>query len=316
MKIFKLVLSILICLAPGVVAQDVEPYVIGINDRLTISFWQEPDLNTEIRVSDDGMITLPVIGDIKAEGKTTAQLAKLIVEQMAYYNPGISQATVVVLEYNSRTVVITGAVVNPGEYHFERIPNLLDLIRQAGGALPTADLSSVTIMRQVDGKAQVIKVDVLKRIREGDLSALPELKPKDMVTVPISPYGATAEIFSGQTFMGKNIYFIYGAVNQPGVKTLSEDLELLDAIAAAGGTTPEADWKNISVVVKDVRYSSILKFNINDFKKTGRPARYKLNQEDTIIVPYRRENLWSRLPDIIVPTLISALITTVLVRGL
>jgi polysaccharide export outer membrane protein len=316
MKIFKLTLPIILLLMAIGRAQTTESYVIGIDDKLSIKFWQEPDLNTEIRVSDNGMITLPVIGDIRAEGKTTAELAKLIAEQMAYYNPGISQATVIVTEYNSRTVVLAGAVVNPGEYHFERIPNLLDLIRQAGGALPTADLSNVTVIRQVDGKAQIIKVDVLKRIRDGDLTALPELRSKDMVNVPISPYGATAEIFGAQTFTGKNIYFIYGAVNQPGVKALSEDLELLDAIAAAGGTTPEADWKNISVVVKDVRYSSILKFNIDDFSKTGRPARYKLNQEDTIIVPYRRENIWSRLPDIVVPALISALITSVLVRGI
>ena len=316
MKIFKAILPVFLCLISISQAQDNEPYVIGISDILNISFWQEPELNTQVRVADDGIITLPVIGDIKADGKTTAQLAKLIADQMAYYNPGISQATVVVSEFNSRTVVLAGAVVNPREYHFERIPNLLDLIRQAGGALPTADLSNVTIIRQVDGKAQVIKVDVLKKIRSGDLSDLPELKPKDMVNVPVSPYGATAEIFGGQTFTGKNIYFIYGAVNQPGVKALSEDIELLDAIAAAGGTTPEADWKNISVVAKDVRYSSILKFNIEDFKKTGRPARYKLNQEDTIIVPYRHETIWSRLPDIAVPALISALITSVLVRGL
>ena len=291
-----------------------EQYKIGIDDRLSVSFWQEPDLDTEIRVREDGTITLPVIGDIKAAGYTTSEFAKMIVKQIDFYNPGISQATVIVTEYNSQTVVLTGAVYTPGEYHFEKIPNLLDIISRAGGALPTADLSSVTIIRQVDGKVKIIRADILEYLRDGDLTDLPSLQAKDLINIPQSTYGVAAEALGGQAFKGKNIYFIYGAVNQPGVKTLSEDIELTDAIAAAGGITGDADVKNVRVVLKDIRYSSVLHFNLDEYSMTGRPARYRLHQEDTIIIPYRPPpSFWSRLPEMIVPATVTAIITTILV---
>jgi len=291
-----------------------DQYRIGIDDILSISFWQEEgaDLNTVVRVTEDGMITLPVIGNIKADGYTTAELAKIVVDQIAFYNPKISQATVIVTEYNSQTVVLTGAVNNPDEYHFERIPNLLDVIRQAGGAAPTADLSNVTIVRQVDGKVKVIDVDLLEHLRDGDLSDLPALIAKDLINVPESPYGLTSEMLRGQIFKGKKIYYIYGAVNQPGIKTLSEDIELVDAIVDAGGVTANADLENVRVVLKDVRYSSVLNFNLKKYSETGRPARYSLHPEDTIIIPYRPEQSFlSRIPEIIVPALITAVITTI-----
>ena len=312
MKIYKLVLIVLLVASAFGWAQD-DAYKIGINDVLTISFWQEPDLNSEVRVGEDGKITLPVIGEIEAAGYTTAQLAKNIVKQMSFYNPGISQATVVVSQFNSQTVVLNGAVNTPGEYNFEKIPNLLDVIREAGGALPNADLSAVTIVRQENGKVKVINVDLLKHIQNGDLAGLPRLLPKDLVNVPFSPYGNVTDVFGGQTFKGKKVYFIYGAVTQPGVKSLSEDIELTDAIAAAGGPTAEADLKKVKVVIKDVQYSSVLNFNLEKYTKTGRPIRYRLHPEDMIVVPFRSQgSFWSRLPELIVPSLASALVTTVI----
>jgi polysaccharide export outer membrane protein len=317
MKIYKIIPVFILLVWSICFGQNNEPYKIGIDDRLSISFWQEPDLNTEVRVRDDGMIALPVIGDIQAAGLTTVALARSIVDQVKFYNPGISQATVVVTEFNSQMVMIAGAVATPGEYHYENIPNVLEVIREAGGALPEADLSGVTIIRQSDGKVDVIDVDLLKQIKDGDLSKLPKLKAKDLINVPLSPYGVTAELMSGQSFTGKNIYYIYGAVNEPGVKNLAEDIELVDAIAAAGGTTVEADLKNIRVVMKDVRYSSVLKFNFKDYSESGRPARYKLKPEDTIFIPYKSESTFlSSLPGLLFPAIATTIVTTILVNAL
>jgi len=313
MRTFRFILLLVLAFQVTGFCQD-DQYRIGIDDILSISFWQEEgaDLNTVVRVTEDGMITLPVIGNIKADGYTTAELAKIIVDQISFYNPKISQATVIVTEYNSQTVVLTGAVNNPDEYHFERIPNLLDVIRQAGGAAPTADLSNVTIVRQVDGKVKVIDVDLLEHLRDGDLSDIPVLIAKDLINVPESPYGLTSEMLRGQIFKGKKIYYIYGAVNLPGIKTLSEDIELVDAIVDAGGVTANADLENVRVVLKDVRYSSVLNFNLKKYSETGQPARYSLHPEDTIIIPYRPEQSFlSRIPEIIVPALITAVITAI-----
>lgn len=318
MKIYKLITIVILLFWTSANAQKEEPYIIGINDVLSIDFWQEPDLNTNARVRNDGKITLPVIGDIQAAGLTTANLSKNIVDQISFYNPGISQAKVVVTEYNSKVVVISGAVHTPGEFHFEKIPNILDVIREAGGAMPDADLSGVTIIRQHDDKVDVIDVDLMKYIKSGDLSKMPPLMPDDMVNVPLSPYGVTAELMTGRTFEGKNIYFIYGAVGEPGVKSLTEDIELTDAIAAAGGITAEADLKNIRVVMKDVGYSSVLKINLNKYLEKGRPARYSLKPEDTIFVPYQPTggSFISRLPDLLIPAIVTTVITTVIINQL
>lgn len=318
MRIYKIILPVVLALWSWGFAQNQEPYRIGVDDLLSITFWQEPDLNSEVRVQNDGRITLPVIGDIKAAGLTTSDLARTIVDQISFYNPGISQATVIVTEYNSRVVVLSGAVNTPGELHFEQIPNILEVIRRAGGALPEADLSGVTIIRQTpDGKVDVIEVDLLEFIKDGDLSKMPELRAKDMINVPLSPYGVTAELMAGQTFKGKNIFYIYGAVNEPGIKNLTEDIELVDAIAAAGGIVPDADLKNVRVLLKDVRYSSVLKFNLNDYHETGRPARYKLKPEDTIFIPYRGgESFLSGLPELLIPAIATTIVTTILINSL
>lgn len=315
MKLIKL--SILVILFPWALchAQDDQPYLIGVDDRLMISFWQKPELDSEVRVGEDGQITLPVIGIIRAAGLSTAQLAKNVVEQMAFYNPGISQATVVVTEYNSQTVVLTGEVNKPGQYHFEQIPSLLDIIREAGGATSSADLSAVKILRQEDSKVETIKVDLLKYIRKGELADLPPLKAKDMIDIPVSPYGMAAETLGDQTLGGRNIFYIYGAVNSPGIKTLSEGMGLLDAIVVAGGTTGAADTKNVRVLIRDPQYSIVLKFNLDEYTETGRPSRYDLRPEDTIVIPFSRQRgLWSRLPELIVPGLVVGVITAMIYR--
>lgn len=314
MRTFRLTIATMLVCWALLSARDNQPYKIGVDDRLRISFWQEPDLDSEVRVMDDGKITLPIVGNIQAAGLTTAELAQAVVEQISFYNPAISQATVVVTEYNSQTVVLSGEVNQPGKYNFERIPNLLDVIRQAGGVTSSADLSRVTIIRQEDGKAIIIEVDVLDHLRKGDLTGLPPLKAKDMINVPVSPYGVTAEILVGPAFKGKNIYFIYGAVNEPGVKSLTEGLELVDAIAAAGGVTGISDTRNVRVVMKDVKYSSVLSFDLDEYTKKGRPARYRLHPEDTIVVPFRRERtFWSRLPEYILPGLVISIATAITV---
>jgi len=245
-------------------------------------------------------------------------LTKEIVKQMSFYNPGISQATVNVIEYNSQSVVLTGAVRNPGKYRFEQIPNLLDILREAGGATDSADLSKITIIRQDVGQAKLITVDLLKVIKDGDMSKLPPLLARDMVHIPASSYGLAGQALTSPTFKGKDIYFIYGAVGSPGVKDLAEGIDLVDAITAAGGVTASADLGKIKVIMKDVQYSTVLNFNLNRYSKKGQPARYTLRPEDTIVVPFKREgqSLGQRLPELVIPGLITTIVTTIIVREL
>jgi len=274
-------------------AQSIEEqYIIGNTDRLSVTFWQQPDLNREARVGENGMISLPVIGEMKAAGMTTAELAKKIIQQMSIYNTPVSQATVTVLEFNSRSVVVAGQVQSPGTLRYERIPDVWTVMLDAGGPTADADLARVTIVRKKGEKSDVINVDLRKIIQEGDLTKALQLQAGDLVNVPLSAYGTPLELSSGERSQRRSIYYIFGEVNEQGPRNLEDGMDVVDAIAVARGFTAQADLKNVRVIMKDEFYSSVIKVNIEEYIKTGRPGRMKLHPEDTIIVPTRGGGLF------------------------
>ncbi len=265
--------------------QSDQPYRIGAKDVLSVTFWQQPDLNTSVRVGEDGMITLPVIGEIKAQGLTTAELSKAIVEQMAFYHTPISQATVTVTGFHSRDVIVTGEVLNPSTLKYEKIPDLWRVILDAGGPTDMADLSKIAIVRKSEEESEIINVDLYSLIKKGDLSRAPDILPGDLINVPISPFGSAIQLGESAKFKGRNIYYILGSVASPGVRTLDEGIDVLDAIAIAGGFTPDADLENVRVIMKGSGYSNIVKLNLKDYINSGTPPRLVLHPEDTIVVP-------------------------------
>jgi polysaccharide export outer membrane protein len=212
---------------------------------------------------------------------------------MSIYNTPVSQATVTVLEFNSRSIVLTGQVQVPGTYRYEQMPDVWKAILDAGGPTPEADLARVSIVRKEGGKSDVISVDLYNIIKEGDLTRAPQLRAGDLINVPLSTFGTPLELSSGQTTVtGKNIFYIFGEVNEQGPRNLDNGMDVLDAIAVARGFTPEADLKNVRVIIKDQHYASVVKVNLEEYIKTGRPARMILHPEDTIIVPARSRGMF------------------------
>jgi len=268
-----------------------EPYRIGSKDILSITFWQQPDLNSTVRVGENGMITLPVIGEIKAEGFTTGELSESIVEQMTFYHTPISQATVMVTEFHSRDVVVTGEVLTPSTLKYEKIPDLWRIILDAGGPTELADLSKVAIVRESAEGSRIINVDLYDLIKEGDLSEAPEVLSGDLINVPASAFGAAIQLGERAKFQGRNIYYVLGSVAEPGVRSLDSGIDLLDAITIAGGFTEEADLKNVRIIMKGPRYSNIVKVNLKDYINKGTPPRLVLHPEDTIVVPAKEPGI-------------------------
>jgi protein involved in polysaccharide export with SLBB domain len=84
-KLFGIALSLLVLL--GAQEARAEEYVIGTDDVLSITFWQQPDLNSRVRVKRDGTISLPIIGEVKAEGLSQEKLSSLILEKMSRWHP-------------------------------------------------------------------------------------------------------------------------------------------------------------------------------------------------------------------------------------
>ncbi|RME25212.1 MAG: hypothetical protein D6800_07865, partial [Candidatus Zixiibacteriota bacterium] len=126
-KSLAVVLGLCLIAAVGLRAEE---YHIGSDDVLEISFWQDPSLNTQVRVGQDGKITLDIIGQIDVAGKTTRELAQEIVRKMSRFNQQISQAVVRVVQFNHNFVYVTGQVRGGGKLTFEEIPNLWNIINE------------------------------------------------------------------------------------------------------------------------------------------------------------------------------------------
>ncbi len=284
-KMYLILSIVLIILAVGSLAAD--EYKVGPGDVLEIKFWQDPTLNSVVRVSQEGKISLDIAGEIEISGKTTSQLEMDIVRRISRLNKNISQAVVRVTSYNFQYVFVSGQARQPGKYAFEKIPGLWKIISEAGGTSEFGDLSRVTIIRGGDKAGEVEIVNVSQAIADGDLSRLPEIYREDTIEIPRSPAGLpSAEL--GQNLEQKNVIYVMGAVNAPGPIAYEENIDVLEAIALAGGIDGSANWKKAKIISKDGYYGQSMQINLEKYSKTGAIARYTLRKEDVVVVPTKR----------------------------
>jgi polysaccharide biosynthesis/export protein len=166
----------------GLRAQEAPPdFIIGPEDVLSIVFWRDKDMTTQVTVRPDGKISLPLLDEVQAAGLTPADLrAHLIEDSKKFFgNPNV---TVVVQTINSRKVFITGQVVKPGPYVIVAPTTVLQLIAMAGGLKDFADSKNITIVRKEQGRTASFRFNY-KDIRK-NLTQNIELKPGDTVVVP------------------------------------------------------------------------------------------------------------------------------------
>ncbi len=162
---------------------DIQAYLIGPEDVLEISVWKNADLSRTVVVRPDGMISLPLIGDIRAAGRTPEQLRDEIVNRLKEYQETVV-ASVIVQTVNSYKVFIVGEVKAPGEYSLKRKTSILQAIAMAGGFTQFAAKNSIVIVREKGGSEERIKVrfdDIVKG--KGNNTNL-ILKPGDTIVVP------------------------------------------------------------------------------------------------------------------------------------
>jgi polysaccharide export outer membrane protein len=158
-------------------------FTIGPEDVLGILVWKDQEMSGDVTVRPDGMITLPLIRDVKAAGLTPNQLADRIQEAVREFVTDAS-VTVVVRQMNSRKVFITGEVARPGAYPLVSSMTVMQLIAVAGGLNEFAEAKSISVMRVEAGKTRTFPFDY-KNVASG---RKPEqnivLKPGDTVVVP------------------------------------------------------------------------------------------------------------------------------------
>lgn len=168
-------------LNPGYHPTDSE-YRIGREDILAISVWRDPDLSRELPVRPDGKISLPLIGDVAAAGKTPRALGEEIETRLKDYLTSPS-VTVIVKEVNSLKVYLLGEVAIPGPIMLRSTLRLLQAISMAGGVTEFGGKKGVLIYRQTPLREQVLQIsyrDLLKGTNPSDNIVL---QPNDTIVV-------------------------------------------------------------------------------------------------------------------------------------
>ena len=174
---------------PGNVHVD-GAYIIGDEDVLSISVWKELDLTKVVPVRSDGKISLPLVGDVQAAGRTPAQLAEDLTAALRGFITD-PQVTVIVQEIKSRNFNILGQVIKPGSYPLTTDTTVVDAIALAGGFKDFAKKKSIYVVRQASNGTETrlpFNYEDFIKGKQGKKGkhASPDiqLKPHDTIVVP------------------------------------------------------------------------------------------------------------------------------------
>jgi polysaccharide export outer membrane protein len=158
-------------------------YVIGPDDQLTVVFWREKEMSSDVAVRPDGKISLPLLNDVQAAGLTPEQLRLQLTEAASKFieEPTV---TVVVRQINSRKVFVVGNVAKPGPYPLSGPTTVIQLIAMAGGLQEFADEKNIVIMRTENGQQSSYLFNYQDVVKRRNLKQNIELRPGDTIIVP------------------------------------------------------------------------------------------------------------------------------------
>ena len=171
-------------LPPRVANVRPDTYIIGADDVLAINVWKEPEISKTVPVRPDGMISLPLLGEIKARGLTPVQLEDQISDSLKKIMSD-PQVTVIVSQVNSLTFNIRGQVARPGYFPLTRPMTVLDAIALCGGFRDFAKQKKIYVLRTgPDGKQVQFKFNYKEVIKGKNMAQNIQLQPHDTLVVP------------------------------------------------------------------------------------------------------------------------------------
>ena len=288
-----------------------QQYVLQVGDRLEITFWQEPDLNANPVVAQNGTVEIPIAGRIQAVGLTASELSQRIIDEISRYRIKITQASVVINEYQGNKIYVTGQVGTPGTYSFEVIPNLWRVLQEAGGLSETANLEKISVIRESEGSGDILQVDLTRYFERGDVSQLPELQGGDTIHVPTRP-SINSPVDVSSPFAQKNEIYIAGEVVSPGRYNLERDIDLWDAIILAGGPTPSANLSDVKILNRREGENGMMKINLKEYLDRSEPEPPILVPGDKIFIPRRSSTGTFILTRILLPVFTGAMVILIL----
>ena len=270
---FLVLFGMVFCLNPAVAqVEKSEEYIIGPKDLLEIEVFGLNDLDTTTRVSEDGLITVALLGEVKVGGLTKSGLEKKLTQlfkERFLKNP---QVTVFIKEYRSQKVSLLGAVNNPGDYELLGRQTLLQIISQAGGLTEEAGKDIILIRKQPDGSNTSQEIPVEDLVEKGDVKLNLVLKPGDIINIPIDK---TVRVY------------VFGQVKNPGALEVKKSNipTLLRAIAQAGGFSERASKGNVNIKRKNDQGEEIqMTVNAKAIIK-GKKKDIQLLENDVVYVP-------------------------------
>ena len=218
-------------------------YVIGSQDVLSITVWDQPDLSGKFTVEADGSFTFPLIGRVVAGGSTLRDLEGLLRKRLAdgyFKNP---QVSVSIEQYRSQRIFVIGEVRSPGAYPLTGNMTLIEALARAGSTTmdaggeavivrpPAGKTADTPLLPNQEGASEVVRVNVMD-LQGGQLSQNITLQDGDTIFVP----------------RAETIY-VFGQVKNPGAYPLkTKDTTVLQALSLAGGVTDRGSTSRIKIV--------------------------------------------------------------------
>jgi polysaccharide export outer membrane protein len=256
------------------VAQPAPALTVSTGDLLDVAVFDAPELSAKARVDEKGNIALPVCGAVSVQGLTAEGVAGAVETRLRendiVKNPHV---TVLVLEFSTQGVTVTGEVKNPGIYPLLGRHGLIDLISAAGGTTPTAG-KAVTVLHRADSSSPEI---VTLETKPGAVqSANIDLRPGD--TVVVSRAG---------------VVYVVGDVGKPGGFLIENNdrLTLLQAIALAQGVNRTAAQNRVKLIRRNGAERQALSVELKKIL-ANKSADIPLADGDILFVPVSGSKIW------------------------
>lgn len=293
-----------------VVAPGLGDYQIGPEDLLEVSVLEAPELSRTVRVSDDGEISLPLLGSIQAAGLSTKEMQSVLEDLLRRTYMKDPQVSVFVQEMRSHPVSVFGAVEKPGVYQIRDAKPLIEVLSMAQGLTDDAGDSVIIVRRraQSDDRVHAALLNSETTDRGSSLSGLasadsgragqPEGDTSDTESITIklkdllnsSHPSSDVLVYPGDTVKvtRAGIVYVVGEVHKPGgflLKT-NENISVLQAIALAEGTTSTSNRKQARIILADESNGSRKDVSINlDRILAGKAPDPVLGANDILFIP-------------------------------
>jgi polysaccharide export outer membrane protein len=230
MIIVRLVLISVFLLIP--ISLLAEEYRVGEGDILYINVYENEDLKTTARISSNGTIRVPLIGEIPVKDLTVSQVSTRIATRLADGYLVDPQVDVFIKEYRSKQAVILGQIRNPGQYELQGPITFLEFISKAGGLAVDAGKTAIVKRTGKDGNPEgKIVVDLERLIEKGDTTLNIDILNNDSI------YISKAET-----------YYVTGEVQKPDSYKLESDITIIKAITKAGGFSKIAAKDKVRII--------------------------------------------------------------------